>query len=126
MDFGFTQSRHPQSITFAAFKLIGGRYSGRHSAYLSDSVKMGSPVADIPCDLTWVRVIAIKVLVPVDEETEPLKFLFGRRFLLWDIKVSKRGQLRVPKSTPLPMPSYIAPLFRKPAIPSSAIWVTTH
>ena len=51
---------------------------------------MGSPVADIPCDLTWVRVIAIKVLVPVDEETEPLKFLFGRRFLLWDIKVSKR------------------------------------
>ena len=33
---------------------------------------------------------------------------------------------RVPKSTPLPTPSYIAPLFRKPAARSSAVWVTTH
>ena len=84
------QSHHPQSITFAAFELIGGRYNSRHSTYLSDSVKICSPIVDIPCDLTWVRVIAIKILVSMDEETELLEFLFDRRFPLWDIKVSKR------------------------------------
>ena len=55
-------------------------------------MKICSPIVDIPCDLTWVRVIAIKILVTMDEETELLEFLFGRRFPLWDIKVSKRGQ----------------------------------